>query len=400
MKPTLYHTDPYVTENTATVTEILQLEGQYHIQLDDSLFYPEGGGQPCDLGTIDSIPVLAVYENESGVYHVMNALPHTTRPVPCLIDWTRRFDHMQQHTGQHLLSAVMDHLYDAATVGFRLTEDYVTIDLDKKLTEAEIAAAEAEANRLIWADMPVKGYLPDAAALLALPLRKQPKVEENIRIIEVDRYDYSPCCGTHVHHTGEIGFVKISRFENYKEGVRLEFRCGRRGLEQFALLNRITQAMGKELSAAPEAMLPAFERYKAEKEQLKETLQLLKNELLAHEAAACLAAAEEVCGSRVVVQSSDRDMKDLKFLASSLTQNPATVVIFASRSDSKAQLLLQRSADLEQLDMKAVFALVAQLINAKGGGNKNAAQGGGDRIDALDACINAAYEHIVTKLQL
>lgn len=398
MEHSLYHTNQYLIENTALVTEILEVDGQYHVQLDASLFYPEGGGQPSDTGTIDSIPVLSVYENESGVYHVLSIQPHTNRPVPCKVDWTRRFDHMQQHTGQHLLSSVMDHLYNAATVGFRLTDSYVTIDLDKHLTDEEIVRAEQEANRLIWANKPIKAYWPDADALAALPLRKQPKVDENIRIIEVDGYDYSPCCGTHVNFTGEIGLIKISRFENYKSGVRLEFRCGRRALEQFSQLIQISQVLGRELSAAPEALLSAFERFKTEREAMKESISMMKSELQSYESARYMSEAENFNGIRIVTRVGSADIKELKSMSGLLVQNPATVVLFGSNADEKAQILLQRSADLESLDMKAVFTAVAPLINGRGGGNKNAAQGGGDGVAGLNDCIDKALQLIRSSL--
>lgn len=400
MKPLLYHTDPYLSENQARITAVLELEGQFHVQLDSSLFYPESGGQPGDTGTIDSIPVVSVYENESGIYHVLNALPPTDRPVICRLDWTRRFDHMQQHSGQHLLSAVMDHLYDAATIGFRLTEDYVTIDLEKRLTPEEIAAAELEANRLIWANLAVRAYWPDADALAALPLRKQPSVTEDIRIIEVADYDYSPCCGTHVKTTGEIGLIKVSRFENYKAGVRLEFRCGRRALAQFSQLTQITQALGRELSVSPEHLIPAFEKYRLEKEQLSESVHLLKSDLQAHEADKYLAEAENIDGIRVIARIEEADMKNLKSMASLLVQNASVVVLFGSSTDGKAQILLQRSVDLEQLDMKAIFAEAAPLINARGGGNKGAAQGGGDTIAGLPGAVDTALQRIRTSLKI
>lgn len=398
MTPSLYHMNAYATETTAQVVEVLELEGRYHIRLDETVFYPEGGGQPCDMGTIDGIPVLAVYENESGIYHVLAVLPHTNRPVSCQLDWTRRFDHMQQHSGQHLLSAVMDHLYDAATVGFRLTEDYVTIDLEKRLTEAEVAAAELEANRLIWRDKPIKAYWPEAEVLATLPLRKRPQVAEDIRIVEVDGYDYSPCCGTHVNTSGEIGLIKISRFENYKSGIRLEFRCGRRALAYFSQLVQITQTLGRELSTPPEGLIPAFEKYRSEKEETKENLQLLQNALQRLEADSYMASAENCEGVRVIARVADQDMKALKNMASLLAQNPSTVVLLGTAAEGKAQILLQRSADLEQLDMKALFTEVAPLINARGGGNAGAAQGGGDIAAALPACIEAARDKVVAEI--
>ncbi len=394
MKPTTYHTDPYVIEAAGCVTKIVEQDGKYHVELDTPLFYPEGGGQPSDKGSIDGISVEFVYENESGTFHVLNGIPHTDTPVSLQVDWLLRFDHMQQHTGQHVLSAVMDHLFNNATVGFRLTEDYVTIDLEGRLSDQELAAAEAEANRLIWANRPVKAYWPDQKTLESLPLRKKPQVEENIRIIEIDGYDYSPCCGTHVAFTGEIGFIKITRFENYKSGVRLEFRCGRRALAHYTRINDAVQFLGRELSSSSEALIPAFERYRDEKEQLKETIKLLKTELQAYEVDALLSGAEMIRDIRLIVQVNGSDMKDMKNIASRLAQNPSTLIVFASHADSKAQLLLQRSADLNQVDMKSIFASVSPMISAKGGGNPSAAQGGGDGTDALQNCVQEAVRLI------
>lgn len=394
MKPSTYHTDPYMIKSTCCVTEILEQEGKYHVKLDRALFYPEGGGQPSDTGTIAGLPVDYVYENAFGIYHILPSAPPMDHPVDCRVNWVLRFDHMQQHTGQHILSAVMDHLYANATVGFRLTEDYVTIDLEKPLTAEELLAAEQEANRLIWANSSVKAYWPDAITLEALPLRKKPKVEENIRIIEIDGYDYSPCCGTHVKKTGEIGLIKISRFENYKSGLRLEFRCGRRALAHYSQMNATVQFLGRELSSPTESVIPAFEKYREEKEQLKEAVRLLKAELQTCQADKLLAGAILVNGVKLVVQVSEADMKDMKNMASLLAQTPSTVIVFASSIDGKAQLLLQRSPDMNQLDMKGIFAAVSPMINARGGGNPGAAQGGGDNISALSDCVNEALRLI------
>lgn len=394
-----YHTDPYEAQCMDTVTDVLEMDGYYHLLLSNSLFYPEGGGQPCDLGTIDSIPIRSVYEDESGTWAVTEVLPHVGRPVPCQLDWQRRFDHMQQHSGQHLLSAVMDHLYDNATVGFRLTDDYVTIDLQNRLTDAEIAAAEAEANRLVWSSLPIAASLPDAETLAALPLRKQPKVDEDIRVIEIDRYDYSPCCGTHVRTTGEIGLIKISRFENHKTGVRLEFRCGRRALAHYSFVNDLVHQLGKDLSTPPDGLAAAFRRSLDEKDALKEALDAAHGRLSAAEAGQWLAAAEIHPGGRLILRRDDRPVKELKEIAVIAAQTAGAVIILGSAADGKAQLLLQRNSEAAQPDMKALFSRLAPLINARGGGNSAAAQGGGDLTEALDTCLEEAGRLVRAALQ-
>lgn len=398
--PPRYHTDPYTAECTASVLEVLELEGRFHLRLDDTLFYPEGGGQPADGGTVDSIPVIAVYEDESGVWVVTEVMPHTDRPVPCRLDMTRRFDHMQQHSGQHLLSAVMSHLYDNGTVGFRLTEEDVTIDLAKRLSPAEIEAAEAEANRLILENLPLRALMPDPETLNSLPLRKQPQVSEDIRVIEIDGYDYSPCCGTHVRATGEIGLIKIVRFENYKSGVRLTFRCGQRALAHYAQMNRLVHVLSQQLSSPPEMLLEAFERFQNERQALKEELLAARTQLDQLEAAAWLDAAEQWGAVRLVVRRETRPLKELKELTNRMAQEPAVIAVIGSTADGKAQLLLQRSAGLPGPDLKVIFAAAAPLINGKGGGNATAAQGGGDGTEGLEACMAEAVRLIKEQVLL
>lgn len=396
MKKPVFHTDAYVTECTASITEILEIDGQYHLQLDKEIFYPEGGGQPCDLGTIDSVPILAVYEQDGSTWHITDVLPHTNRPVLCRIDWIRRFDHMQQHSGQHLLSAVMDRMFDNGTVGFRLTDDYVTIDLENKLDEAQVREAEKEANRLVWANRPIKAYWPSREKLEALPLRKQPKVEEAIRVVEVDSYDFSPCCGTHVRSTSEIGLIKISRIENHKSGIRLEFRCGRRAWTHYQQLVEITGTIGKALSVPTEDIVSGFEKLRSEKEMLKEELACSKEALLIAKASQMHDHAPVVSGVRVVRLLSDTPVREMKELASLMARNPKTAVIMGTNADDKAQILLQRSTDLESVNMKSIFATVIGIIDGKGGGNPAAAQGGGPNADALERCLDealAAVEH-------
>jgi alanyl-tRNA synthetase len=193
-----------------------------------------------------------------------------------------------------------------------------------------------------------------------------------------------------VAHTSEIGLIKVSRFENHKAGVRLEFRCGRRALAQFSQYSRTIQQLGRKLSAAPEGLEAAFERFCTELERTKEMNDLLMAQLQVHQAKTLLSEAEMLGAVRLVVSVQEADAKALKNLATLITQQPETAALLGTATGGKAQILLQRSQDLNALDMKAVFNDVAPMINGKGGGNATAAQGGGDTPEALSACLEHA----------
>lgn len=198
-----YYTSPTTSEWTTTITSAKKDGDTYIITLSETAFYPEGGGQPCDNGVIAGIPVLEVFEKNEEVYHRLPSLPAAST-VRCQIDMARRLDHTQQHSGQHLLSAVCIELFDAHTVGFHMGSEVVTIDLNvPSLSEEALTAIENRANELIYANIPVETYYVTKEEARQLPFRKLPKIEGNIRVVEIKGIDVSACCGTHVSRTGK-----------------------------------------------------------------------------------------------------------------------------------------------------------------------------------------------------
>ena len=250
MTERLYYREPSLRAFDATVVGVDRKDDRTLVRLDRTAFYPTSGGQPFDTGTISvvgtseeggSAHVLDVFdeteEQESSVIHVVDGDQlRVGQQVHGDIDWTRRFDHMQQHTGQHVLSAAFDTLFKARTASFHMGADVSTIDLEANLTPGQIEAAEREANRVVWEDrtVAIRFVTGDEAALL--PLRKPPKKSGTLRLIAVEAFDLSACGGTHVARTGEIGLIAIGGWERFKGGLRVEFLCGGRALSRFRSL--------------------------------------------------------------------------------------------------------------------------------------------------------------------
>ena len=235
-----YNTNAYIKEFQAKVVALVDRTEGNAIVLDATYFYPEGGGQPCDLGMIDGVKIKDVIIEDDIIYHITDASIHhltVDQSIDCTIDFERRFAFMQQHTGQHILSSCAEKLFDANTIGFHMGDDYVTVDLDKKLSNEDVDAMENMANAIIFANKAVMAHYPTSEELSKMPLRKQPKVTENIRVIEVDGIDFSPCGGTHTKTTAEVGLLKIKRIETYKAGIRVEFGCGIYALNSFKKRN-------------------------------------------------------------------------------------------------------------------------------------------------------------------
>jgi alanyl-tRNA synthetase len=244
MTKRLYYDDAYLTQFKARVIEQSPYKDRFAVVLDQTAFYPTSGGQPFDQGMLDGVNVVDVLvdENEDRVLHVLTA-PVAEPPAEVLgeIDWDRRFDHMQQHTGQHILSQAFIEVAQAETVSFHLGADSATIDVAgaRRPSPADMEQAELLANKIVWEDRPVTARVVSPEELADLPLRKPPTVTEDIRVIQVADFDWSACGGTHVARTGEIGLCKIVKWENRGAETRVEFRCGLRALNDYAQKNNM-----------------------------------------------------------------------------------------------------------------------------------------------------------------
>lgn len=395
----LYLQDAYIKEFDGKVLSVEPApQGGFLIQLDQTAFYPEGGGQPCDQGKIGSSTLLEVFEQEGKIYHLVDQAPKPQETLHCTLDWERRFDHMQQHLGQHLLSAVLETLFQAHTIGFHLGKEVVTIDLDVSLSTDDLHRAEEEVNRLIYENLKVKVHFPTAQELKHLPLRKAPSVTENIRIVEIEGYDYSPCGGTHPRSTGELGLVKILSAEKFRDGVRLSFLCGGRAYRDYQQKHQQIAQLSQSLSIPDQEVVKEVHRLMEEHKSLYKTYQQQKRALLEARAEVLYNQGERYEGHVIVAKIfPQEDFKDIQTLASLLVEKPNTLALLATVND-KAQVVFSRSKALE-FNMNQLFKEVISFIDGKGGGNPQTAQGGGSLVANLEGLMETAVNKLKREYQ-
>jgi len=405
MTDRLYYNDPYLQAFDATVRRVDRRDDRLRVTLDRTAFYPTSGGQPFDTGLLGPFRVVDVIDEEDGsISHVVEPAaenPESRVPNPepgqvlrGAIDWPRRFDHMQQHTGQHVLSAACSRLFDVRTVSFHLGAAISTIDLAREMTPAEIAAAENEANRVVWEDRPVAIRFATAEEAARLPLRKEPVRGGTLRLIDIEQFDLSACGGTHVARTGGIGVIAVAGWERFKGGQRIEFACGGRALNAFRSLRDAVGAGVRLLSVLPEELPGSIERLQAELKEQKRATIALQNDLARYRAEEIAASAEPVrlrpdtpADYRLVARAVDADANGLKALAAAVTAAPGFVVVLVSTS-TPALAVVARSRDVDVSAQKVLATLIA-TFGGRGGGRPEAAQGGGLAAEP-DAILRAA----------
>jgi alanyl-tRNA synthetase len=394
----IYYTDPTCAEFEATVTSSGTVDGRTVVTLDRTAFYPTSGGQPHDTGWLGDAQVADVLDlDDGGIGHIVNApLADGTR-IRGRVDWARRFDHMQQHTGQHVLSAAFDRLHRARTVGFHLGAALSTVDLDKVLDASALASAESEANRIVWEDRPVsiRFATPEEAAGMAF--RKEPTRTGPLRVIEIRDFDMSACGGTHVARAGEVGVVALRSWEKFRGGMRIEFACGARALREFRVLRDAVAGSLRCLSVAPQDLPSAIEGAQAENKELRRTLRDLGERLAVHEAGALVARAQPIGGASVVVEALEGwDQAGLKALASAAAGRPGMVAALFSAGEP-ALVVIARATDVN-VDAAALLKSLLGRFGGKGGGKPDLAQGGGLAGSRADL-IAAAVQIIAASLQ-
>ncbi len=377
MTERLYYTGPSLREFDATVVSAGEIESRPFAVLDRTAFYPTSGGQPFDTGFLNAVRVVEVAERDDhAIAHVLERPLEIGARVHGMIDWPRRFDHMQQHTGQHVLSAAFDHLHEARTVGFHLGADVSTIDLSRDLKGEAIDAAEEEANRIVWEDRPVTVKFASAEEAAALPLRKEPEREGVLRLIDVNDYDLSACGGTHVARTGEIGNIQVLSWERFRGGTRLEFVCGARAARAFRRFRDAVAGCIRTISVAPEDLPPAIERMQAENKDLRKAIRSNQEQLAKYEAIALADRGIRV-GERVVVVEAmaQTDAGVLKALAASVAGKPAHDVALVSVASP--HLVVVARAPGGAFEAGTVLRRLVERFGGKGGGRADLAQGGG-----------------------
>jgi alanyl-tRNA synthetase len=400
MTTRLYYSDSYTRAFSARVVERLSSQSRPAVVLDQTYFYPTSGGQPFDRGTINGVTVADVIARESDgvILHVLEA-EVSGEAVACEIDWPRRFDHMQTHTGQHILSQAFVRTARAETVSFHLGADNVSIDLAlPKLVPADLDRAEVLANEIIQSNVAVRAWFSTDDELGNLPLRRDPKIQGPVRVVAIGDFDFTACGGTHVARTGEIGLIKITGVGKAGKDARVEFLCGGRALRDYHQKNAILTQLAADFSTGVIEVDQAVAKLKAEHQELRRALNAARAQLLDHEAAELLASAPTQNGLRIVPRAwPDRDRAELRGLAERLAKQPGAVALLGT-AGSKAHLVFARAADVDK-DMAALLKIaLAMLGPARGGGSPQIAQGGGvsAEVEAVERALREAERELLS----
>jgi alanyl-tRNA synthetase len=397
----LYYTDSHLTEFEARVKGITErVSGWAAVTLDRTAFYPAGGGQPSDTGFLGEARVVECIDAEAeGVLHVIQGrTPKVGDRVRGQVDWPRRQDHIQQHTGQHILSQAFVALFEAETRGFRMMDQSSEIDvaLDAP-TDKRVERAVKLANSIIWEDraVQVRQVTQDEAA--SLPLRKESTRAGELRIIEIEGFDLTPCGGTHALRTGEVGIIAVRHWERAKGLTRVEFVAGNRALADYRRANHSARSVAALFSAGRDDAPTLVQRLQQEHKQLQRRNRALEEMTVRVEAEELLketTARDD--GMRIVARRFEgRDGESLKRLAQALIAQTRCVALLGSSDEGGARLVFARSAESVG-DMNALMRAACELLDGRGGGRADLAQGGGRNLEKLPEAIEAAARTLTT----
>ena len=375
----LYYQDPYLTTFTARVLTCEPAKTGFLVTLDRTAFYPEGGGQPADHGTLGAAAVTDVHEKDGVIFHTCDAPVETGAAVEGSIDWPRRFDHMQQHSGEHILSGLLCSLYDCDNVGFHLGADTVTIDYNRELTWEQVLEAERRANETIWADTPVEITFPSPEALEQLHYRSKKELTGQVRIVAFPGADCCACCGTHVRRAGEVGLIKVLSCQKFREGVRMEILCGQRAYRYLSQVYDQDHAVAQLLSVKPQDTLAAVERQNAELTAAKQRMTELEDQLFSLRAQALTGR-----GSVLLVEPPMRPDGARKLADAVAKAAGGLAAVFAGEGNSHVYALVQADGG----DITPLVKRLNAALSGRGGGRNGFAQGS---VQADESAIRAFF---------
>ncbi|MFQ9977320.1 alanyl-tRNA editing protein [Clostridium cadaveris] len=388
----LYYEDQYIKEFKAEIIDIKENDGKFHVVLDKTAFFPGGGGQFCDLGTIEKEKVIDVYEENGTIYHVVEKKPIKIHKASCTLDWKRRVDGMQQHLGQHVLSGCFFKLFNANTVGFHMGDEISTVDINGHLNEVQIREAERFANEIIGENIKVDFLMPDKKELKKLNLRRAlPKTNEPIRVVKIGDLDINACCGIHPSSTIELRVIKIKRWEKHKSATRIEYVAGNRAVENFFKKDEFSKEVCRYLNCGDESALSTIRNMSSNMKETIDENKKLRLELGDYKIKEMLNNGEKIEDITVVKNIyQDEDVKNLGKLASRIVENNKAVVLFGVEGAGRANLIFTCSKDIKKLNMNEILKDAITLIDGRGGGNKTLAQGAGKNVSNLNSTMDYA----------
>jgi alanyl-tRNA synthetase len=403
----LYWNDAYLRQFEARVVAQSEYAGKPAVTLDATAFYPEGGGQPADRGTLEGLAVVDVQERAGEILHLLDPQADVSALTPGqrvsgTIDWQRRFDYMQQHSGQHILSGGFWRLCQAETVSWHLGEDYTSVDIATPALSQE-AAAEVEhaSNEVLWNDLPIEARIYAPSELAALGLRRGPKVESDIRIVNIGDWDAIGCGGTHVLTAGRVGGIGIRRWETRGSVTRVEFLCGQRAVDDYRRKTRALLSIGQLLAQPLDKIEDTARQMFEANGTLRQELEKARSQLLNLEASELLARSSARSGEHPIICTllPSREASDLRFLAQRIAESGGIALLGGSSPDQARATLVFTCDKTLPLDLNNVLQQTLPQIGGRGGGQKFSAQGGGPNVAGLQAALDAALAALLAQVE-
>ena len=376
----LYYQDAFLREFTAVVLTCEPGKTGHLVTLDRTAFYPEGGGQPADHGTLNGIPVTDVHEKDGMIVHNLDNKVEIGETVTGVLDWARRFDHMQQHSGEHIISGILCHDYSCDNVGFHMGADTVTIDYNADITWEQVLDAERKANEIIWEDRAVEVQYPSREELAAIDYRSKKELTGQVRIVTFPGADCCACCGTHVLRAGQVGLVKVLSCQKFREGVRIEILCGKRALDFYGVVYDQNRSIAQQLSVKPDATLAAVERMEAELTAAKARMTALEDQVIAD-----LARAYEGSGDALLIRNDLRSDAVRKLADAVAKVSGGLAAVFSGSQDRFQYAFVQA----EGQDISPLVKELNKALRGRGGGRKGFAQG---QVQATEAEIQEFFK--------
>lgn len=365
MLDALYYKDPYLTEFTSRVISCQPGKNGYEIVLEDTAFYPEGGGQPGDTGFLNgSVEVIDTKERDGQILHICKEAIAVGTVVTGKLDWQQRFRHMQQHTGEHILSGIVHQKYGYDNVGFHMGKDFVSVDFNGMLTPEQITEIEQCANEAVFSDQEICVTYPSTEELKNLNYRSKKELTGQVRIVEVPGSDICACCGTHVKRTGEVGLIKVTRSEHYKGGIRLYLQIGWSALEDYGQKLAGVQKVSVLLSSKPELIGESVERMQGIVADQKQEILLLKQELMKYK-------IKELPEGEKIAVFLKSDPSGLRPFCEQLLTEREMAAVLTGDDDAGYKFVLGRKEGMLQEEAKQFW----EACEAKGGGKGNMIQG-------------------------
>jgi alanyl-tRNA synthetase len=378
MTKRLFEEDVYLKEAYCKIIGKSENESRKFLELDSTIFFPEGGGQPSDTGMIGDAMVLHVYEEGEKIYHEVDIFP-LEGDVKCTLDWKKRLDHMQQHCGEHILSGVALKEYGYQNKGFHMGEDYITVDIDtKSITDEMVKNIELKCNEAIYENRDVQIITVDSVEKAKeYPIRKMPDINEDIKIVNIVDTDCVACCGTHPDKTGEVGLVKILRTQKYKGMTRIFFKCGMRAFEDFQKEHEIITTLNRKYSSDLETLIDRNEKESIRLVELKNDLKNLRKQLSIYDAKTLV---KESKGQKISRIYQDKSVDELEFIVSQLMDMGSYEIILSSGKDKRI-VYVNNTGNGKSCGK--VFKENIKNYNGRGGGKDTKAQGSFSENDDL-----------------